>query len=361
MRPGRNDSSRIGRARAAAIDGTAADWLARRGRGLTPREQAEFSRWLAADAAHRAAFAELARTWRALDGVKAIRLPGGRRLDDNLPPVGGYRRGRLVFFASAFAAAAALAVMFFARPPAAPTGVVAQGATTEVGGFKIMSLPDGSVVQLNTDSAVEIRYTGTERRAYLLNGEASFDVARDAARPFIVRARSVTVRAVGTAFNVRLRPAACEVLVTEGRVRVDSFTSGESLLPGAGSRAEPPVLAAGERVVVDLAPPPAVSPEIISVVAVGRTAVVLPEDIRRELAWQDRRLEFESTPLSEVVAEFNRHNHHKLVVADPRLAGRRFGGSFSAGNAEAFVRLLETRFGVKTERCENETRLRLDP
>ena len=245
------------------------------------------------------------------------------------------------------------------QSPTVPSqDMLAQSARTEVGGFKIMNLPDGSVVQLNTDSAVEIRYSGTERRAYLLKGEASFDVARDAARPFLVRARSVTVRAVGTAFNVRLRSAACEVLVTEGKVRVDSSVSGKSLLAGVESLAEPSVLTAGERVVV-VASPADVAPGEMA--AEGRIAVVSTEDIRRELAWQDRRLEFESTPFLEVVTEFNRHNHHKLVVVDPRLAERRFGGSFSAGNVEAFVRLLETRFGVKAEHRENETLLRLDP
>jgi transmembrane sensor len=360
-RSAQNNSSRTDRARTAAIDGTAADWLARRERGLTAREQVEFSRWLAADAMHRAAFAELDLTWRALDGMKAIRLPGGRRLDDDLPPVGGYRWGKNLFLVSAsLAAAAALAVIFFLPSPAVPLpDVLAQGARTEVGGFKIMSLPDGSVVRLNTDSAVEIRYTGTERRVYLLNGEASFDVARDAARPFVVRARSVMVRAVGTAFNVRLRSTACEVLVTEGKVRVDSSVSGKTLLTGIESHAEPPVLAAGERIVVDVVSPAAFAPGGMAAAA-GRIAVVSSGDIRRELAWQERRLEFESTPFLEIVTEFNRHNHHKLVVIDPRLAELRLGGSFSASNAEAFVRLLENRFGVKAERRENETRLELD-
>jgi transmembrane sensor len=358
-RPDRYNSSQAEHARAAAIDRAAADWVARRGRGLTPPEQAEFSRWFVTDRAHAAAFAELERTWRALDGLKEVRLADGRRLDDDLPPVGGYRRRKLAFFYVALAAAAGIAMMFLVRSPTVSPVVIAQSATTEVGGFKIMSLPDGSVVQLNTDSAVEIRYTGNERRAYLLNGEASFDVAKDATRPFIVRARSVEVRAVGTAFNVRLRAEACEVLVTEGKVRVDSSASRESLLPGTTSRAEPAMLVAGERVVVDLASLTGVSPGTISAMTASHVAVLSSEDIRRELAWQDRRLEFESTPFTEVVAEFNRHNHHKLIIADPRLAERCFGGSFSAGNAEAFVRLLEIRFGVKAERRENETLLRL--
>jgi transmembrane sensor len=85
---------------------------------------------------------------------------------------------------------------------------------------------------------------------------------------------------------------------------------------------------------------------------------VSTQEIKQVLAWQTRRLDFDATPLAEMVAEFNRYNRHKLVVADPRLNAQRFGGSFPAGDAETFVRMLETNFNVVAERRGEETWLR---
>ncbi|HLP26553.1 MAG TPA: FecR domain-containing protein, partial [Acidobacteriota bacterium] len=192
-----------------------------------------------------------------------------------------------------------------------------------------------------------------ERRIELLRGEAHFDVAKNPARPFIVAANHVAVRAVGTAFNVRLRDDAVDVLVTEGKVQVNDTVKGASLLPAAPDRAGAPLLVQGERVRVSLvteteksAPP---------VVAISEVAAV---EMRRALAWQERRLEFEDLPLTDVVAEFNRYNQTKLVIADPALHAKRFSGTFRADAYEPFVRLLEENFGVATERNAHGIELR---
>lgn len=87
--------------------------------------------------------------------------------------------------------------------------------------------------------------------------------------------------------------------------------------------------------------------------------MVPPAEIQQTLAWRARRLDFDAVPLADIVVEINRHNRHKLVIADPRLNGQRFGGSFPAGDYETFVRMLETSFGVVAERGSDETRLRL--
>ena len=82
-------------------------------------------------------------------------------------------------------------------------------------------------------------------------------------------------------------------------------------------------------------------------------------EIKQTLAWQSRRLDFDATPLADIVAEINRYNRHQLVIADDRLNDRRFGGSFPAGDYETFVRMLEANFEVVAERGKDETRLRL--
>lgn len=334
-----------------AIDATAADWLARRGRGLTAEEQAALVQWLQADPCHARAFASLERTWHSLERLKELGFQERHRLEADLPaaPIRP-RRPTVLIFRAALAAAAAFALAYAGWwRPARATAPFAEMAVTETGGQRKLNLPDGSSVYLNTDTVVEVAYTATERRVRLRRGEAQFSVAKNPPRPFVVEVAGVDIRAVGTAFNVRLRPGSVEVIVTEGKVRVADTQKGASLLTVKTSAGEP-LLVAGERVLIGVT---ASSP-------VPEAAVpVSPPEIERALAWQERRLIFDGTPLAEVVAEFNRYNRHKLVIADVRLHERQFGGTFAVGNQEAFVRLLESRFGITAERADDETRLHL--
>jgi transmembrane sensor len=171
-------------------------------------------------------------------------------------------------------------------------------------------------------------------------------VAKNSAWPFYVEAGGIAVRAVGTAFNVRLRTAGVEVLVTEGKVRVGDPVRAASPAKPEFPDAAPdlPLLNAGERMLIPVAGSPA---EPVTPVA----PVVMPAaEIARTLAWQDQRIEVVAVPLAELVAEFNRYNGQELVVEDAALAARRFGGSFRVDAPETFARLLETRFGLRVER-----------
>ncbi|MES1194684.1 MAG: FecR domain-containing protein, partial [Opitutus sp.] len=247
--------------------------------------------------------------------------------------------------------AAAAAVVFLSLAwPRVPGENLHEDIVTTVGAFQKLDLPDGSVVQVNTDSAIEVQYTAGERRVRLVRGEAHFSVAKNPDRPFIVSAGQVAVRAVGTAFNVRWRSAAVEVLVTEGKVQVnDSVQGGSLLMPQADT--ETPLLVAGERATI---PTQAVTGR-----AAAAVAPVAPVEVARALAWQERRLEFEDAPLSEIVAEFNRYNTHQLVIGDPRLEAKRFTVTFRADGYPALVRLLEGGNEVTAERSEGRTVLRL--
>jgi transmembrane sensor len=223
-----------------------------------------------------------------------------------------------------------------------------------------MKLPDGSLVELNTDSAVEVRFSPAQRRVRLTRGEAHFTVAKNPQIPFTVDAGGVSIRAVGTAFDVRLSPEKIDVLVTEGKVRVDSKNlivhldseATNPLTPPAENGFRPMVVIAGERVSVDQT-----SPTRATV-----ASIFVPEDdIQHALAWQRQRLEFVATPLSDIVAEFNRYDRHKLVIADPSLAAQRFGGTFKSGDSAGFVRVLKTHFNVVAEEHEGETILKSAP
>ncbi len=224
--------------------------------------------------------------------------------------------------------------------PAAPPAP--RPATTASSSQRV--LEDGSVIELNHGAVVTVHFTAGERGVRLEHGEAYFTVAQDHARPFLVTARGVAVRAVGTAFNVRLDAAVVEVLVTEGRVRVDSAREAAGKPgPRHGPPPEPPLiplLEANQRAVVSLSPrsgPP-------------RIATLMPGEIERVLSWQHRLLHFTATPLSEVVVGFNRRNVVQLVVIDPELAAISISATFRSDNIEGFVHLLEAGFGARAER-----------
>ena len=239
----------------ASLDQVAAHWLARRFAGLTPEEEREFRGWQAAAARHAAAYAELEATWRALDQVRLSATPGVPDPDALASRRSRPNRWRLALPLTA-AAALALAGLSWAwlgskHGGAAETSMKppATLVATAIGEVRKLDLPDGSVVRVNTDSRVEFAYSVAERRVRLQRGEAHFTVVKAPSRPFFVEAAGVVVRAVGTAFNVRLRADVVEVLVTEGRVGVADAVDGKSLLvpPSAVAAAARPLLTAGER------------------------------------------------------------------------------------------------------------------
>ncbi|MBL9191079.1 MAG: FecR domain-containing protein [Opitutaceae bacterium] len=342
-----------------AIEEKAAEWFGRVEIGLTAREEREFLRWLKSDPRHGEAMREMDETWEFLDGLKEV--PRWRSLASSTA-----RPRSIPAFApllAGLAAVVALAVFTPWQPWRGVAGV--QHAVSLEGGMKKVELPDGSVVHLNAGSSVRVHYSSSQRQVELRHGEAHFSVAKDVNRPFVVTARDVAVKAVGTAFNVRLETAGVEVFVTEGKVRLDDADKGGSLLPrpqAAGSiapstvpAAETELLVAGQRAVVPLAPAAASSPVAPSLAVVGAIA---PTEIQQALAWQGLQLDFDQMPLAQVVADFNRHNSHQLVIADPDLAQHTFGGSFRADNVEGFVQLLEERFEVAAERSRDKTVLR---
>jgi transmembrane sensor len=336
----------------------AAQWVLRHDRGLTAAEQDDFSQWLAADPAHRAAWAAHRWGWDELDRLAGLQMSAHVLPDPDLLKRRNPRRSVFSLsspFSVALAAAAALAVGFYCWPrspksPAVRSTVVA--ATAPLALIERRELPDGSVVELNRGTVMDELFSAEERRVALRRGEAHFTVAKDAARPFIVEAGGVAVRAVGTAFNVRLDPTAVDVLVTEGQVAVataERNPNADAGSPATGHRPPTTVLArpssgilvsAGERTVVALTP----------AAPVPAVQTVSPTEIEARLAWQPRLLDFTNAPLPEIMAEFNRRNPVRLVLGDSDLGTFRLSATFRSDNVEGFVRLLQSDFGLRAER-----------
>jgi transmembrane sensor len=321
----------------------AAEWVLRSDRGLTAAEQDDFSHWLAADPRHGAQLARHRRHWQRLDQL-AQWLPehSTRPNPDLLAPPLRRRLVRFVPVSLVMAAAAALAVVFFwqaPRPgPATPPPTVAETApaanTTRL-------LEDGSVVELNRGAELTVLFTPGERRVKLERGEAHFAVTKNAERPFIVTAHGVDVRAVGTAFNVRLDTASVEVLVTEGKVRLaDSAVAAVPAAPAPVENVLIPLLEARQRAVVSIS----------SRHHAAQVATLTLGEIDRVLAWQHRMLDFSSRPLAEIVGEFNRRNVRQIIVTDGALAAETFSGVFRSDNIDSFLSFLEKGCGATVER-----------
>jgi len=345
----------------ASFQKVAADWIARSDRGLSPQEQEELAAWEAADPRHAAELARLRNTWNVLGATDEV--PGmvdfARRLERK-----ALRRAHRPAWTPTWIAAGMAAVVVVAwtlgwtpatlkpqAPDVARYSVIPSSAQR-------LTLSDGSIVELNGDSAVEPVYSTTERQVRLLRGEAHFDVVKDLARPFSVVAGAVVVRAVGTAFNVRIEPAAVEVLVTKGKVQVDDSVRGETVsanaavlvgdvLPAKSKHSiskETHVLVAGQKAVIANATPTAVVP-----------VAVTAAEIARSLAWQGTQFIFDRTPLADAVAAFNRFNRLQLILEDASLRERNLGGAFRADQVEGFVRLIETGFDIQVERRGDHT------
>ena len=322
-----------------AIRQAAAVWLAQRDAGFSPAQAAAFARWRDADPRHAAAFRRVEATQQLL-----ARLPESPAAAAMLAEVDALcaARPRVVPFstiwkvAAALAAAACIAVAFLATKPADLQSANATYATAS-GQHQSIDLPDGSTVVLNPTSKAEIAFAVSERRVHLQHGEAHFYVAKDASRPFVVSAGTVSVRAVGTAFNVRRHSGAVEVFVTEGKVQVSRVDGS------ADADREPTYLVAGERAFIEGVP----SGHYASGATASDSASARPTAARAP------RLIFDNTPLSDVVERFNRYSRVQMEIVDPALAQRAVGGTFDADNAESFINLLNAAGDIRIERADD--------
>jgi len=329
---------------ADAIEREAASWVLRLDRRLTAAEQDEYSQWLAADPRHREAVALQRWGWEELDRLTGLQTTVNALPDPDLLAPRRFSPVRKFTGYLPLVLAASTAVGLFlwwphpaANPAPEPAAVPSYALAAPI---EQRTLEDGSTVELNRGAAIETRFTAGERRVSLLRGEANFTVAKNPARPFIVSASGVEVKAVGTVFNVRLGRTAVEVLVAEGKVQVQQ--------PAAATAVVTP-LTMGQHAVVSLAP----------FAPAPQAAKLSAAELEQKTAWQPRLLDFTAASLGEIVGEFNRRNPVHLILGDADLATLRLSATFHSDNVEGFVRLMESDFGMRAEwRGETEIVLR---
>lgn len=220
--------------------------------------------------------------------------------------------------------------------------------TTPIGGFSSVPLRDGSRIMLNTATQVRIELTAQERGIQLDHGEAFFQVAHDTIRPFVVHVGRKRVIAVGTQFSVRRNGDDIRVVVTEGKVRVESEGRSPQSVASLSLRTDQRRL--GEAFVTP--------GEIASA---GDEGIVVEDRglpaVQDDLSWRLGYLTFHDTSLQDAIAEFNRYNAHQIKIDDPQISLVRISGTFRALNYDAFVRILDDGFGIHARTIENLTTL----
>jgi len=324
------------------LDAACSDWLAKVERGLTAQETAAFQRWLAEDPEHERAFFKLAELW---DGMNSL-----SRLADLFPepilPQKPRRIAPIAMAATILLLAAGTIWAWFV--PDQGVDVESQSARvanesvfeTAIGAQSIVTLPDGSVLTLNTDSRVRSDFNDSHRTLRLERGEMHVQVAHDPTRPFDVHVLGKVVRAVGTAFNVEITDDQhIQLVVTQGKVLVgivnpkrDTSEDGRYLTPDDALVA----VIAGEQAVLGT--------------DTDEITPIKPEEIEVTLSWRNGNLIFRGESLEEAIKEIERYTPVEFVFLDEDLKKVRVVGLFKAGDVEGLLTTLSTNFDIVYQR-----------
>jgi transmembrane sensor len=304
--------------------------------------QRKLQAWLAKDPAHRRAFLSMERSWQLLP-VVAERGQASllrRNVSKGLPDDRNFLTSAWRSRRYAFGLAALVIVL---------VGLGVRSALTERAPWaqyhtnlgKVLNIPlaDGSTVVLNTDTEIRVRLGDKRRNVELLRGEALFQISHDPGRPFEVEVDGIRVKAIGTAFSVRLRDGEhFDVLMREGVVTL--------------------VRASWQEFIPDILQPREQKLSKGDVASVSRgIATILThssEEVTRRLAWIKGRLNFDGETLRNAVREMNRFNRWRLQIDDPSIADLRIGGDFNPTDPSVFVAALTRVFDVQATYSTDE-------
>jgi transmembrane sensor len=311
-----------------AVEATAAAWLARQDSSETWSQEDEeaLQAWLHQNTAHRVAWLRLRQAWLRAEEMKDLTEEGphmGKALFEFRRPLLERRTFRLVAgFASACAVVLSIGLVW--KLGHGPSDEVR--FATAIGAQQQVALADGSRVMLNTRTRARAVVNASERRFWLDEGEAFFEIQHDPAHPFVVTAGRDRITVLGTKFSVRHEDGRTQVTVVEGRVRLDR----------AGSPA---------RVASQPATTLARNDSAVSQMGGVLVETKTQEQTQQDLSWREGRIEFDNLTLPEIAAEFNRYNRRQLVVSAD-ASGLRLSGRFDTHNVDGFVRLIHSGFAV---------------
>ncbi|SHI32119.1 FecR family protein [Pollutimonas bauzanensis] len=327
------------------LEDEALDWFVRRMGGHDEAVEEALLTWLAAAPAHRSAYARWEDEWAALDAV-----PAAARARLAAAPAASARwRPARRLTAALLAGCMALAVVL-ALAPGAPQ--YSRHYATQPGELSRVALPDGSELELDTGTTLDVALFAGRREVSLPQGQAMFSVQGDAARPFDVLAGPLRITVVGTRFAVRHTPGSpgypgVHISVESGRVHVGPADPWSWLAfwrePATRRGVE---LRAGQQLTLDDAGRP------------GRITPVAPDNIA---PWRARRISFEDLTIRQALAEFARYGHAPASAASEKVAALRVTGTFDADDPDTFYRLLPKVLPVQVRRTAAGTAIEPAP
>ena len=341
----------------AAVAEQAAEWFVANDEGpLGAQESVALVAWLKASPVHIEEFLRLAVIARHLDaagaGLGSVEALIARAQTEDEHPVQRYwpralaavriftiPRWQIAAVTMAAVGVVGFGLFWFSRPEpltqvSAPTSITALHFATHHGEQQTQRLADNSVLHLNTDTVITVRYSKTERLVVLESGEADFEVAPEPQRPLRVLAGAAEAVALGTQFDVRLNGDSTVVTVIEGRVGVAPSPSS----PDTGSAHEP------ELRLVELH-----ADQQISVSRNAWPVEPTSVDAHRAMAWLHRQIAFDHEPLERVAAEFNRYVGKPIEIATPGLRTMEISGIFSTDDSDEFLAFLRSLEGVQVD------------
>jgi transmembrane sensor len=317
-----------GNGAAEEVGREASNWLARMHGPDADMSRLDFERWRARDPRHRAAYVEVERLWKLSAGLADT--PTGRAYlaRKRRTPFFTMSGPRIAFASLALllAVGAGLFVLLRGREEQVPVVAAAAPLVTRVGEIRHLRLADGTIVTLDTDSAVVPMFTDAARVVRLTRGRARFDVALQAGRPFMVEAGGRVIIDRGTLFDVALGREGVKVILLHGAVDIRDRGAGSDVAP-----------------VARLAPGQAFADAPASGVAQVAPA---PRGGER---WVEGMLSYDGGSLGGVVEDANRYSVHKIRLGDPALTTLRVTGSFQATPTGALSEILAATFNLRVE------------
>ncbi|MDB9999661.1 FecR domain-containing protein [Porticoccaceae bacterium] len=372
----------------SSINRQASAWVAKLHGQYSQEDLQRFRHWMAQSPAHQAEMKSVATLWGELDILTELAVPSPQKAANQsmsasilagfgrlfTQPTYSNHSSQYRTPAIAFASVVFIAVISVT----AMLGLDRNHYSTDIGDQQMITLNDGSTVLLNTNSEIRVEYHDEGRDIQLLQGQAHFDVMPNKSLPFTVYAGEGQVRAVGTAFSVYLQPEVLEVMVTEGVIELSTLKAADldreldrdlskglskelneepnqeengesSPQPNNSNKPQAPkqatklsLVEAGQNVQLDQR-----SQTIQSLETIEASVLV------QKLAWHQGLLRFSGDPLETVVAEVSRYTELKITIQDPTIRNLRIGGFFKVGETDKMLQALETSFGIRVQRLDN--------
>ncbi len=356
---------------------------------LSKKQVEELNAWVSTSSVHRECLESMVQSWGEMDLLSKVMLPLEVKSPSMIsimmryllmPLVASYhiilgciQQSKKLFNAAIYTpillSGLVATVIFIVQPLDENNNLI---LSTNMGEHQSHTMPDGSILWLNSSTAIKVNYTETFRRIKLMTGEAHFEVAKDATRPFEVYVNDRLVRAIGTAFSVHKLNNNIEVIVSEGVVElaviddmlvvipddvkavkiVDDLNNKKSEkrnnVPDSLDNKPTNIkkllgkLSAGQRISIP-----------IEIENINEVVELDSSEITRSLSWRQGKLVFAGESLEDVIEEITRHTTVKIDVLDPQLKSMRIGGQFQLGETDTLFYVLESGFGIKVNKLNS--------